>query len=445
MLSWTLPTLLSTWIDRFQVVIDRRLRELVPALLAGLLLCTERRRTCTSWFRTAGITREFRRAYRVVCLTGRRTPVLAGSVLHDIRTTVASTGSDRIKLALDDTPSPRYGPQVEGAGVHHNPTPGPAHQPFLYGHNYVTLAWLAEHPQWGTIALPLKAELYVREKDLPQIDPERRPVFRTKLEQAAGLIEWLGKQLENEEKPIWLAIDGGYAKRPVLAAARREGIAVVGRLRCDAALRSLPGPQPASKRGPKPTYGRDVISLAKRAGHPRGWTTAAMVLYGEEVTKTYKTFLATWKPAGGVIRVVVVKEADQWVAFFTTAVAASVAEILEMVADRNSLEQTFKDVKEVWGAGQQQLRNLHANVGAWHLNLWAYTMVELWAWDRPEEELVDRSASPWDRAPRRPSHADRRKALRRSSLREEFRQACTGPAQRAKLHAFAEHLLRCTT
>ena len=38
---------------------------------------------------------------------------------------------------------------------------------------------------------------------------------------------------------------------------------------------------------------------------------------------------------------------------------------------------------------------------------------ELWAWDRPDEELVDRSASPWDAEPRRPSHADKRKALRR--------------------------------
>ena len=48
------------------------------------------------------------------------------------------------------------------------------------------------------------------------------------------------------------------------------------------------------------------------------------------------------------------------------AVAASVAEILEMVADRNSLEQTFKDVKEAWGAGQQQVRNLRAKVlGRW--------------------------------------------------------------------------------
>ena len=112
-----------------------------------------------------------------------------------------------------------------------------------------------------------------------------------------------------------------------------------------------------------------------------------------------------------------------------------------MVADRNSLEQTFKDEKEVWGAGQQQLRNFDANVGAWNLNLWAYTLVELWAWDQPEAELVDRSRSPWDSEPRRPSHADRRKALLRHCLREQFQQAQAGPNVLTKLPEFVESLM----
>jgi hypothetical protein len=167
-----------------------------------------------------------------------------------------------------------------------------------------------------------------------------------------------------------------------------------------------------------------------------------MVLYGVPVVKTYKTFLATWQPAGGVIRVVLVREEDGWLAFFCTDPNATAAEILEMVADRNSLEQTFKDVKEIWGAGQQQLRNIHANLGAWHLNLWAYTLVELWAWDKPEEELVDRSRSPWDDQPRRPSHADRRKALLRETLRNEFRQAQLGPDANEKLQTFVECLVQ---
>jgi hypothetical protein len=139
---------------------------------------------------------------------------------------------------------------------------------------------------------------------------------------------------------------------------------------------------------------------------------------------------------------VLVKEAGRWLAFFCTDVEATPGLILGMVGERNSLEQTFKDVKEVWGAGQQQLRNLHANVGAWHFNLWAYTLVELWAWKKPEEELVDRSRSPWDQEPRRPAHADRRKALLHRCLREQFQQVQTGPDQLTKLREFAECLMQ---
>jgi len=74
----------------------------------------------------------------------------------------------------------------------------------------------------------------------------------------------------------------------------------------------------------------------------------------------------------------------------------------------------------VHGAGEQQLRNLHANIAAWHTTLWAYTLIELWAWEKPARDLADRSTRPWDSAPRRPSHADKRNALRRTCVREEF-------------------------
>jgi len=162
MSSWKMPTVLSTWIARLRNMVDRRLHDLFPLVFVGLLLTMERRRTCTSWFRASGIASDFRRAYRVVCLTGRQAKGMAMSVLFDIANSPALANQARIRLALDDTPSQRYGPHVEGAGVHHNPTPGPANQPFVYGHNFVTLAWMAEHPQWGTISLPVRAELYVR-------------------------------------------------------------------------------------------------------------------------------------------------------------------------------------------------------------------------------------------------------------------------------------------
>jgi hypothetical protein len=224
--------------------------------------------------------------------------------------------------------------------------------------------------------------MYVRKKDLPGIDPKHRPAFRTKLELAVELLRWASFWLGLLGKPIWVVADGAYAKANFLKPAKALGMTVVSRLRCDAALWSLPLAIPAGQRGPgRPrVYGTERVSLAKRAGQRRGWTTEGFTLYGERVSKRYKTFLATWKPAGGVIRVVLVDEPAGWRAFFCTDPSATAADILTAVADRFTLETTFRDCKEVVGAGQQQVRFVWANVGAFHVCLWTFTMTEAWAW-----------------------------------------------------------------
>ena len=157
--------------------------------------------------------------------------------------------------------------------------------------------------------------------------------------------------------------------------------------------------------------------------------------------KRYKTFVATWRPVGGLIRVVLVEESAGWVAFFCTDVEASVEEILATVADRFSLETTFRDCKEIVGAGQQQVRFVWANIGAFHICLWTFTMTEAWAWTRQEDELVDRSESPWDNPDRRPSHADKRRAWRRELLVEEIRTVLRSGVSEQKIRDLAERLL----
>jgi hypothetical protein len=434
-----LPPALSRTFDRFAAWLDRRTAARLPLLLAGILLASGRR-TATAWFRAAGITTEFRRADRAIYAVGCRADWLAFTAWSTVRPCLA--GARRLTVAIDDTPTPRYGPEVEGAGVHHNPTPGPAGEPFVYGHVWVSLAVLAQHPRWGAVALPLHADLYVRQQDLPRLPPEYGWAFHTKLELAAGQLRRLRPQVAQHFDERWVVVDGAYAKQPFLRPARQEGFTVVSRLRQDAALWSLPETtRRPGQRGPLPTYGKQRLHLAKRAGQSRGWQQVECVQYGARVTKTYKTFLATWKPAGGVIRVVLVKEASGWVPFFCTDPGASVVDILEAAADRGAHEQTFKDVKEVWGAGQQQLRNAYANVGAFNLNGWMYSTVEAWAWERPEEALVDRSRSPWDASPRRASHADKRKALQREVLRQEIEAALAEPVNPQGLRALAERLL----
>ena len=99
---------------------------------------------------------------------------------------------------------------------------------------------------------------------------------------------------------------------------------------------------------------------------------------------------------------------------------ASATTIIEAVADRSAIEQNFHDVKEVHGAGQQQVRNVWCNVACWNLCLWLHTIVELWSWRRSGKTLKQRTDRPWDDPARRPSHADRLKTLRKQILRETF-------------------------
>src|SRR5262249_36705894 len=193
------------------------------------------------------------------------------------------------------------------------------------------------HPAWGVIALPLLARLYVRKKDLIGIDPKHRPAFRTKLELAVELLRWAKPRLGLLGKPLWVVADGAYAKAAFLKPAKSLGMTVVSRLRKDAALRTAPGPRPPGRRGRPRIYGEHRIDLAKRAGQRRGWSTGVFDLYGEKSVKRYKTFLATWRPAGGVIRGVLVDEPGGWRAFFCTDVSASVADILTTIAPRFGL------------------------------------------------------------------------------------------------------------
>jgi hypothetical protein len=437
---WECPEQWSEWSQWLSAGLHARNWWRLPVLLVGILFANGRR-TVTTWLRAAGVSDDFDDYYYFLAALGRKTELVSTQLAALVLKTLPLP--ERVLLVIDDSPTKRYGPQVEGADVHHNPTPGPAGQPFLYGHVWVTISLALRHPRWGPLALPLRALLYVRRQTLATIPQKRRwGRFATKLELAARLVEWSHAILKKAGKTVWIVVDGGYVKRPFLQRVLRGSPAVVvGRLRKDAHLRDVPPAAKRRGRGRPRKYGKHRISLAKRAGQTRGWLTVECAVYRQVAVKTYKTFLATYAPVGGVIRVVLVKEDHGWYAFFSTDPATSAAEILEAFADRATIEQDFHDVKEVWGAGQQQVRNIWTNLAAYNMNLWMHTLVELWAWDQSHDRLCDRSDSPWDDAGRRPSHANRRKALRQYVIRNELSTIASAWSLPKKIIRLAEKLL----
>jgi len=233
MAQWQLPAEVVVCITAMAGTLHARLDGRLLALFTGVLFARGKR-TVASWLRAAGLQDDYKKHYYFLGSLGRKIRWVGTWLLSRVLDKV-STG-ERILLALDDTPTKRYGPHVEGAGIHHNPTPGPADQKFLYGHIWVTLALVVRHPLWGAIGLPLWALLYVRQKDIQPLKTWYKIKFRTKLELAAQLLDWAAFWLKNLGRPVWLVADGAYAKRRLLHKARALGMTVVSRLRKDAAL-----------------------------------------------------------------------------------------------------------------------------------------------------------------------------------------------------------------
>jgi hypothetical protein len=387
-------------------------------IIAGIVFARGRK-TITSWFRAAGITERYKAFYYFVGSIGQKTQIIA-TVLFEIMIKLVYKNQNRVLMAIDDSPTKRYGPEVAGAGIHRNPTVGPDGAKFVYGHIWVTLSALARHKLWGTIGLPLLAKMYIRVNDIKSVPKAYKIGFQNKLIQAAELVKWAKKCCKRLGKELWIVTDGGFTKAGFLKPVITMGVTVITRLRKDAALHSLVKPVKKRKRGRPRKYGKRIY-LQDEVAKRQGWFSINVMLYGREETKKVKIFKATYKPAGREVMVLIVREnKNSWRAFMCTNLLATAEEILEAVADRFAIEQNFHDLKEIEGAGQQQVRNFWANVGAFHLNMWVHTMVELWAWDKSAKMLCNRSDSPWDDACRRPSHADRRHALRRAVLSKTF-------------------------
>ena len=119
------------------------------AAFVGNCLVRQGRRTVTTWLRAAGISDDYQGLLLLPCRP-RTQDRIGGHATCDPDPSRTLPLPERLLLVIDDSPTKRYGPKVEGADVHHNPTPGPADQPFLYGHIFGSRFRLAlRHPKWG--------------------------------------------------------------------------------------------------------------------------------------------------------------------------------------------------------------------------------------------------------------------------------------------------------
>lgn len=238
---------------------------------------------------------------------------------------------------------------------------------------------------------------------------------------AQELITWLLEEFDYLKivPKLVLAADAAYASAEFCEFLAENGITLVSRLKKNAALTTLPPASTTKRRGRPLVYGKDRIDLEREASIEAGWTELTYRNRGVQVTRFVKVLQAASKVTRSEIRVVMLRYENGTVAYyFSTDPTMPVEKILEVVSDRWAIEELFHDLKEVCRAGEQQIRNLWANIGCWHLNLWAYVMIEVAT--EKNMAVADRSMRPWDNPNRRPSHADRRRSVVQEMLEKQF-------------------------
>jgi DDE superfamily endonuclease len=311
-------------------------------LLLGAML-TPRARTVTAALRVMGLAtaRHFTNDHRVLnratwsARHGRR--MLLGRRM----TRLVPPGATMV-FGADDTRERRSGRQIKAQGCYRDAVRSSKHHVSrCFGLTWVSMRLLVPVPWSRRVGAWPLLTVWCR----PAEQPSRRR-HKTSIDGVRQMMPQVRRGLPGRR--LVLVVDGGFAAVALALACVKNRVVMVSRLRWDAALSHPPGPQPAGKRGPKPTKG-------KRQRRWQGWAersdtpgeTVEVVWYGGQ-RKNLWVFSRTARwytprhPPIAIRDVLVADPAGQlrMEACFCTDLAATPVEILPWVVMRWSGEVT---------------------------------------------------------------------------------------------------------
>lgn len=324
-------------------------------LAVGALLATGSRTACSA-LRVMGLSHErhFTNYHRVLnrdawsCLA-------AGQVM--LALIVAVIPRDwPIVLAADDTIERRKGRRIKAKGCYRDPVRSSRkHVVTCFGLKWVALMVLVPVPWSQRVwALPLLTALSWPEGS------GRRASHKTSIDWTRQMVVQVRRWLP--ERGLILVLDGGFAAVELAHACQRHRVVMICRLRLDAALYHPPGPQPPSKRGPKPKKGsrqRRLTEWACRRDTP--WESVEVSWYGGQC-RLIQVFCRTglWHRRGQdpvAIRYLLARDPEGRqpdAAYFCTDEQFGPEQILGYVVQRWSVEVAFEEARAHLGLETQR-------------------------------------------------------------------------------------------
>jgi hypothetical protein len=313
-----------------------------------------------------------------------------------------------IPTDLDDTLFHRNGRKVNGAGWWRDAVRSTGTNiVHAWGLNLVVLT-LRINPPWGGEPLGLPINMRLHRKNGPT------------------LIELAGQMLT--EVALWLpqrrflcSADGFYAS---LAGQEIANTHIISRMRRDANIYDLLGEKRTKTRGRPRKKGKKLPApeqMAKRIHNFRLVKTCERGKQRKRLVYTRKVvrYRVSHKPVLLVIsRDPTGKEKDDF--FFTTDTTLTAAEVIGGFAGRWSIEDTFKNTKQLIGGQEPQTWKRKGPERAAALSLWMYSAVWLWYLQQKSKQRYF-SVQPWYPDKSAPSFADALSCLRRVLWRDRIK------------------------
>ncbi len=262
-------------------------------------------------------------------------------------------------LLIDETLERRRGKEIKYKGWFRDAIrSSKAHVVKALGIRWLCLAVLVPVP-WSQRpwALPFMTIPALGEKTSAKLNKQHRT-----------LVQWAEYMIDKvrrwqPDREIALVGDGSYAAVVLVQRCQRlkKPVTLVSRLRLDARLFDFPGPQPKSKRGPKPKKGARQSKLSERLDDPETkWQKLKVSLYGKEHEIEIGSEISLWHTQGKdpvPLRWVLVRCPDESfkpAAFFCSATQGAVKQIVVWFCWRWNIEVTFEEMRAFLGFETQR-------------------------------------------------------------------------------------------
>lgn len=247
----------------------------------------------------------------------------------------------RLVVLADGIKAPKEGKRMPAVKLLHQQSASNSKPEYIMGHSLQAISLLVQGPSGHVAAVPLTSRIH---EGLVFSNRDHRTLL-DKL--VALLLSITG--IWNRQ--VILVADAYYGSGKLILALLGKGHHLVTRAKSNA-VAYLPVPTPKRRKRGRPQIYGDKVRIKDLAQEDSAFTAAPSPVYGEnDVTLRYRCLDLMWRPAGRVVRFVIVRHPNRGtIILLSTDLSLAPLEILQLYGYRFRIEVGFRQAVHVLGA-----------------------------------------------------------------------------------------------